>query len=61
MVGDSARDMECARKAGLRGILVGGGEVVAERRGKHLPEAVEMILRECDLSRTGAEASLSPK
>jgi len=61
MVGDSARDMECARKVGLRGILVGDGEVPAERRAKDLPEAVEMILRECGLSRTGAEASLTTK
>jgi histidinol phosphatase-like enzyme len=61
MVGDSARDMECAGKAGLRGILVGDGEVAAERRAKDLPEAVETILRECGLSRTGAEASLTTR
>ena len=61
MVGDSARDMECARKAGLRGILVGDGEVAAERRAKDLPEAVEMILRECGLSQKGAEASLTTR
>ena len=61
MVGDSARDMECARKVGLRGILVGDGKVEAERRAKDLPEAVEMILRECGLSRTEAEASLNTR
>jgi len=61
MVGDSGRDMECARKAGLRGILVGDEEVAAERRAKDLPEAVEMILRECGLSRKGAEASLTTR
>jgi len=61
MVGDSSRDMECARKAGLRGILVGGGDATADRRVVDLPKAVEMILRECGLSRTGAEASLTTR
>jgi len=64
MVGDSARDMECARRAGMRSVLVargGGGGPEADFHVADLAAAVERILEESGLSPAGARASLTAR
>lgn len=64
MVGDSARDTECARRAGMKSVLVTRGEgkgPEADFRVPDLAAAVERILEESGLSPAEAPASLTAR
>jgi histidinol-phosphate phosphatase family protein len=64
MVGDSARDTECARRAGMKSVLVarGGGEgPEADFYVTDLAAAVERILEASGLSPAGLPTSLTAR